>query len=210
MRKFITIILLTLFTLFTFEIKANNEYDCQEDLKRIFEQIDSKLNSEEQDSSKRENYNEIIFNTILGEKGTTLSDKKNNMESQLGSCFAMPIEKDVAIKILRLLYGEAINTPINIFSTAWASFWGKDSSFNESKLNEETDILNVIPDIIVSYNVIIFWIGLIIIAIVYGRDLVNFISKGDQRLIQNLSKNYLRILTGISFIAPLPFLMDIQ
>ena len=208
MKNYLKIFITTILIIFSLNIQANegiNASECNQKIKTIFQQIESDFDEEEQDAALRENLTEKVFEKILGE-GESLSEKRMDLSKNLGACLASPIEKDVAVKILRMLYGEVLNTPIKMISGIWGSFWDRNITVNEDNLNAETDILNIIPDLVKSYNNIIFSIALFIFAVIYGKEIISLLNTKNTRTLQFLGKNTLRILTGFSMIAPLPFL----
>lgn len=206
MKNYFKIIITTIFIFFSLNINASegiNASECNQKIKNIFQEIKLDFDEKEPDAAIRENLTEKVFDKILGD-AETLNEKRDNLAINLGSCLASPIEKDIAIKILRILYGEVLNNPIKIISGIWGSFWDKDMEVDVDRLNNSTDIINVVPDLIKSYNNIIFIVALLIFSVVYGKELLSLLNKENTKTLQFLGKNTLRILTGFSMIAPLP------
>lgn len=199
-------ILITALLFFSFSLNAETVVanDCNDKIKNIFNQINSEFNETEIDAAERESLTDRVFDNILGENSTTLSEKKQNLQNNLGTCFASPLEKDIAIKILRILYGEVINNPVKIVSVFWGDFWETNVPFNEQQFNNSANIANVIPDIIKSYNNVIFIIALFILSVIYSKELLALLNPEKNKSLQFFGKNTLRILTGFSMIAPLP------
>lgn len=195
-----------LLVFFSFSLNAETvvSNDCNDKIKNIFTTINSEFNENEVDAAKRESLTNKVFDNILGEDSTTLTEKKRNLQNNLGTCFASPLEKDVAIKILRILYGEVVNNPVRITSILWGDFWDVEVPFDEEGFNKSTNIVNLVPDIIKSYNSIIFTIGLFLLAVIYSKELMSLLNPEKSRTLQFFGKNTLRILTGFSMIAPLP------
>lgn len=196
--------ILLMFFSFSLNAETVNANDCNDKIKNIFIQINNEFNESEVDASERESLTNKVFDNILGEGNSTLMEKKNNLRNNLGSCFSSPLEKDVAIKILRILYGEVINNPVRIISVIWGDFWDTNVEFNEENFNKSTDIVNLIPEIIKSYNNVIFIIGLFLLSVIYSKELMSILNPDKSKSLKFFGKNTLRILTGFSMIAPLP------
>jgi conjugal transfer/type IV secretion protein DotA/TraY len=207
MKNYLKIILTATLIIFSLNINASesvNASECNQKIKNIFKEINSDFDSKEQDAAIREDLTTKVFDKILGKDDVSLNQKKVNLAANLGPCLASPLEKDVAIKILRIMYGEVLNTPIKIISSLWGGFWGIEINVDESNLNKSTDIANLIPEIIKSFNNIIFVIALFIFAVVYSKEILGLIDTKNNRNLNFLGKNTIRILTGFSMIAPLP------
>ncbi len=201
--KGIFVILLMFFS-FSLNAQTISSNDCNDKIKNIFIKINNEFNESEIDAAERESLTTKVFDNILGKGDSTLSEKKDNLRNNLGTCFSSPLEKDIAIKILRILYGEVVNNPVKIISVIWGDFWDVNVDFNEENFNKSTNIVNLIPDIIKSYNNVIFIIGLFLLSVIYSKELMSLLNTDKNKSLKFFGKNTLRILTGFSMIAPLP------
>ena len=180
--------ILLMFFSFSLNAETVNANDCNDKIKNIFIQINNEFNESEVDASERESLTNKVFDNILGEGNSTLVEKKNNLRNNLGSCFSSPLEKDVAIKILRILYGEVINNPVRIISVIWGDFWDTNVEFNEENFNKSTDIVNLIPEIIKSYNNVIFIIGLFLLSVIYSKELMSILNPDKSKSLKFFGK----------------------
>ncbi len=174
--------------------------DCHESIKSLTS--NDKVESTKSESSN--NLNELI----LGRDKDKLSTKKENIK-KLAPCFSNIVESDIALKILRILYGEVVNIPVGIASSQFLSFFDIKSNFDENKFNEGADILSYLPEIIGSFNYLVFSFAVIFVTLIYGSKFFKMMSVKGQATTQHFAKNNLRIILGLSSIFPLAFINNL-
>jgi len=161
-----------------------NTEKCKDSLEQIFTIVNQEV-IDSRTVEGREKHLDALFNLMKNEYSG-----KNKQDSRFADCFAVPLENDVAIKLIRMLYGENVNQPIGIYASIWGFIWDRDVTVNYDKLDEDTDFLNFIPDLIISFNKIVFSVVVFLVAIIYGKTIFKFLIERDPRKLKNNAKKY--------------------
>jgi len=177
-----------------------NTEKCKDSLEQIFTIVNQEV-IDSRTVEGREKHLDALFNLMKNEYSG-----KNKQDSRFADCFAVPLENDVAIKLIRMLYGENVNQPIGIYASIWGFIWDRDVTVNYDKLDEDTDFLNFIPDLIISFNKIVFSVVVFLVAIIYGKTIFKFLIERDPRKLKNNAKNIGKIVLGLTLVAPMELL----
>ena len=143
---------------------------------------------------------------IIRDTEKPYSERITSISKKLNPCLKNVVESDVALKILRMLYGEVINIPISVSSQQFLRALNIKSEFNEEKFNEGSDILSYLPEIIGTFNYIIFTFAVFFVGLIYGSKFFKMMSVKGQSTTQHFAKNNLRVILGLSSILPLAFI----
>ena len=143
----ITIILFSI--IMTFNINSSNvqtKAACKDVLVKVFNKINENvINS--QSVEGREHHLDELFKFLKTQykkdEGDGEGDKSIG-DIELGVCFAVPLENDIAIKLIRMLYDENVNKPLMMYASIWGKIWNQEITVDEEKLNADTDFLNFI------------------------------------------------------------------
>jgi conjugal transfer/type IV secretion protein DotA/TraY len=200
-KTILTLTLLVLTSTLSVNASSINTEKCKETLKSVFEEVNANV-IDSRTVEGREQHLDSLFSILKSEYNSEKSG------ARLSSCFAVPLENDVAIKLIRMLYGENINKPLKLYASVWSTIWDKEVIVDEALLNEDTDFLNFIPDLIVSFNKIIFSIAVLLIAFIYGRSILQVLYEKDPKKLKNNAKNISKIVMGLSLIAPIAIFGD--
>jgi conjugal transfer/type IV secretion protein DotA/TraY len=201
-------IILILFTLMlSYNINAiDNTNNCEGSIDKAVTQI---LGLSEDDTKEkaedRDKYLETLMVYFFSTKESTFTERYEQFKKTAGPCLSSTLENDVAVRVVRLLFGEEVNKPLIFINSQLNKEFQTVTEINEEKLNEAAGVMNVIPELIQNFNVLIFSIATIFVGMLYGKTTLSFLSEKNPNKLKHSSKNLSRILLGLSLIAPISF-----
>lgn len=206
-NKIIILFLFSLCTMVTFNTNASNAVNterCKDVLHNVFVKVNKKVMDSRTEEGGREQHLDSLFSFFEEEyKRGKDGNKSDLLDTDLGICFAVPLENDIAIKLIRMLYGENVNKPLVLYTSLWGKIWNQNLTLDTQKLNEETEFLNFIPNIIISFNNIVFYIAILLISFIYGKSVLSSLYERDPRKLKENGNNIRKIILGLSLIAPI-------